>query len=98
MALQGGSILSVLEGRHVLFVANMAFQFAFAGDGVQDAGAFLAAFEHHAISIGKMTDFEKLPLLVATFYGRARDWYESLLPTQQVNYQLLVKQFKAKYI
>ena len=52
----------------------MAFQFAFVGDGVQDAGAFLVAFEHHALSIGKMTDFEKLPLLVATFYGRARDW------------------------
>ena len=76
----------------------MAFQFAFAGDGVQDAGAFLAAFEHHAVSIGKMTDLEKLPLLVATFYGRARDWYESLTTNQQVNYQLLVQQFKAKYI
>ena len=76
----------------------MAFQFAFAGDGFQDEGEFLAAFEHHAISIGKMQDFEKLPLLVATFYGRARDWYESLLRNQQLNYQLLVKQFKAKYI
>ena len=76
----------------------MAFQFAFVGDGVQDAGTFLAAFEHHAISIGKMKDFEKLPLLVATFYGRARDWYESLLPNQQLNYQLLLKQFKVKYI
>ena len=71
----------------------MAYQFAFAGDGVQDVGAFLAAFEHHAVSIGKMKDLEKLPLLVATFYGRARDWYESLLPNL-----LLVKQFKAKYI
>mgnify|MGYP002775680083 FL=1 len=76
----------------------MAFQFAFAGDGFQDEGEFLAAFEHHAISIGKMTDMEKLPLLVATFYGRARDWYESLQPNQQVNYELLVQQFKAKYI
>ena len=76
----------------------MAFQFAIAGDGVQDAGAFLAAFEHHAVSIGKVTDFENLPLLVATFYGRARDWYESLQHNQQVNYQLLVQQFKAKYI
>ena len=76
----------------------MAFQFAFAGDGVQDVGAFLAAFEHHAVSIGKVTDFEKLPLLVATFYGRARDWYEFLQPNQQVNYELLVQQFKAKYI
>ena len=45
----------------------MAFQFAFAGDGFQDEGEFLAAFEHHAISIGKMQDFEKLPLLVPTF-------------------------------
>ena len=46
-----------------------------------------------------MTDIEKLPLLVATFYGRARDWYESLQPNQQVNYQLMVQQFKAaKYI
>ena len=59
----------------------MAFQFAFASARVQDVGTFLAAFEHHAISIGKMKDFEKLPLLVATFYGRARDWYESLLLT-----------------
>ena len=73
----------------VLFVANMAFQFAFAGDGIQDAGAFLAAFDHHAISIGKMTDIEKIPLLVATFYGRARDWYDSLQLNQQVTYQLL---------
>ena len=43
-------------------------------------------------------DFEKLPLLVVTFYGRARDWYESLQLNQQVNYQLLMQQFKAKYI
>ena len=76
----------------------MAFQFSFAGDGVQDARAFLAAFKHHAISIGKMTNIEKLPLLVATFYGQARDWYKSLLPNQEVNYQLLVQQFKAQYI
>ena len=76
----------------------MAFQFAFAGDGVQDAGAFLAAFEHHAVSIGRMTDLEKLPLLVATLYGRARDWYQSLPMNHQVNYQLLVQQFEEKYI
>ena len=30
----------------------------------------------------------------ATFYGWARDWYESLQPNQQVNYQLLVQQTK----
>ena len=47
----------------------MAYQFAFAGDGDQDARALLATFEHHAVSIGKTTDIEKLPLLVATFYG-----------------------------
>ena len=76
----------------------MAFQFAFAGDGVQDAGAFLASFEHHVVSIGKVTDMEKLPLLVTTFYSRAREWYESLLPNQQNNYQLLVQQFRSKYI
>ena len=81
-----------------MFLANTAFEFAFASDGVQDAGAFLTAFEHHAVSIGKVTDFEKLPLLVATFYGHARDWYEFLQPNQQVNYELLVQQFKAKYI
>ena len=51
----------------------MTFQFAFAGDGDQDVGALLAAFEHHVVSIGKTTDIEKLPLLGATFYGRARD-------------------------
>ena len=72
-------------------LANTAFQFAFVGDQVQDADVFLVAFEHHAISIGKITDMEKLPLLVATFYGRARDWYESLQPNQQVNSQLLVQ-------
>ena len=76
----------------------MAFQFAFAGDGVQDGGAFLASFEHHAVSIGKVNDIEKLPLLVATFYSRAREWYESLPPNQQTNYQLLVQQFRSKYI
>ena len=62
----------------------------------------MATFEQHVVSIGMMTDIEKLPLLVAmvaTFYGRARDWYESLQPNQQVNYQLMVQQFKAaKYI
>ena len=31
----------------------MAFQFAFAGDGFQDEGEFLAAFEHHAISVNE---------------------------------------------
>ena len=76
----------------------MAFQFAFAGDGVHDAGAFLASFEHHVVSIGKVTDMEKLPLLVTTFYSRAREWYESLLPNQQNNYRLLVQQFRSKYI
>ena len=70
----------------VEIVSNMAFQIAFVVDGVQDAGAFLATFEHHAISIGKMKDFEKLPLLVATFNGREKDWYESLLQNQQLNY------------
>ena len=101
LALQGGPILSVPPRGSILSVsleANKAFQFAFAGDGIQDTRALLVAFEHHAISIGRMIDIEKLPLLVATFYGRARDWYESLLPNQQVNYHLLVKQFKAEYI
>ena len=55
----------------------MAFQFAFAGDGIQDAGAFLASFKNHVVSIGKVNDIEKLPLLVETFYSRAQEWYES---------------------
>ena len=45
----------------------------------------------------EMTYFEKLSLLAATFYGRARDWYDSFQRNQQVNYQLLVQQFEAKY-
>ena len=73
-------------------------QFAFSGERTQDAGAFLACFEHHAISIGRITDNEKLPLLVATFYGRARDWYDSLPPNEQGEYQLLVHQFRTRYI
>ena len=72
-------------------------QFAFSGERTQDAAAFLASFEHHAISIGRITDNEKLPLLVATFYGRARDWYDSLPPNQQGAYQLLVHQFRDRY-
>ena len=76
----------------------MTFQFAFAGDGVQDAGACLASFEHHAVLIGKVSDVEKLPLLVATFYSRSREWYESLPPNQQTNYQLLVHQFRSRFI
>ena len=51
----------------------MDFQFAFVGDGVQVAGAFQTAFEHHVVGIGKMSDIEKLPLLVDTFYGGVRD-------------------------
>ena len=77
-----------------MFLANIYFQFAFAGDGVKDVRVFLATFEQHVVSIGMMTDIKKLPLLVAmvaTFYGRARDWYESLQPNQQVNSQLLVQ-------
>ena len=54
-------------------LANMDFQFAFVGDGVQVAGAFQTAFEHHVVGIGKMSDIEKLPLLVDTFYGGVRD-------------------------
>ena len=73
-------------------------QFAFSGERTQDAGAFLACFEHHAISIGRITDNEKLPLLVATFYGRARDWYDSLPQNEQGEYQLLVHQFRTRYI
>ena len=76
----------------------MAFQFAFIGDGVQDAEAFLASFEHHAVSIGKVKDIEKLPLLVATFYSRAQEWYESLSPNQQTNYQILVQEFRSRFI
>ena len=35
--------------------------------------------------------------MVATFYGRARDWYDSLPPNQQGAYQLLVHQFRDRY-
>ena len=72
-------------------------QIAFSRDRTQDVAAFLASFENHAISIGRITDNEKLPLLVATFYGRARDWYDSLPPNQQGAYQLLVHQFRDRY-
>ena len=71
-------------------------QFAFSGERTQDVGAFLASFEHHVVSIGRITDNEKLPLLVATFYGRARDWYDSLPPNEQGEYQLLVHQFRSR--
>ena len=69
-----------------LFLANIAFKIALRGDGVQDVRASLATFEHHVVSVGNMMDIKKLPLFVATFYGRARDWYTSLQPKQQVNY------------
>ena len=45
-----------------------------------------------------MPDIEKLPLFMATFYKRVRDWYEFLQPNHQIDYQLLVQQFKEKYI
>ena len=57
----------------------------------------MASFEDHAISIGRITDNKKLPLFVATFYGRARDWHDSLPPNQQGAYQLLVHQFRDRY-
>ena len=72
-------------------------QFAFFGEKTQDVAAYLASFEHHAILIGRITNNEKFPLLVASFYGRARDWYDSLPPNQQGAYQLLVHQFRDRY-
>ena len=51
---------------------DMDFQFAFVYVGVQNVGAFLAPFEHHTVLTGQMNDIEKLPLLVTTFYSRAR--------------------------
>ena len=103
LAVQGGSILSVQEGGLTLSLCQcvalaLAMQFAFSGERTQDVGAFSASFEHHALSIGHITDNEKLPLLVATFYSRARDWYDILPPNQQGAYQLLAHQFHAKYI
>ena len=61
-------------------------------------GTFLASFEHHTVSIGKVNDVEKLPLLVENFCSRSREWYESLPPNQQTNYQLLVQQFRSRFI
>ena len=45
----------------------MVFQFAFVGDGVQDAGAFFASFEHYEVSIGKVNDIEKIALVGGNF-------------------------------
>ena len=68
----------------------MAFQFAFANDGVQDAGAFLDAFEHHAISLGRVSDNEKLPLLVAALCGRASNVYECVRWNMCVNTCIII--------
>ena len=59
----------------------MKLYYAFSGEITQDVGACLASFEHHAISIGRVTKNENFPLLVATFYGQMEIIQSVLLNT-----------------